>query len=382
MLATALVYGGSLAVVQSGGDTGAAQRAEAGRSAPDAGAGESEASQAETAPDDYVPTFFDGRGGIAGVEFTAAQREAIIREALSRGLTLKEARELAYGEEQGKDDARTYVVAGGDVYRQVAPAEEVSYDEASSESGKADAQEAGSRKAPSDNGKASKEKGNKPAAKEDKGDGKATGKADDEADKGLVDVLGDTVKDVVPDPIEDVVESLPDELTPFRTFMADISQPGMSTTFDVQQLDTNGDEAADAVYVAATAQVSDSMVVMAEVVTPIEESPDAHPRIVAVTVTDPATNEVLAAPEPIVVDDPQSVSQAAIGEVVNTVVEVAQPQAESLPGDESEEVATVTEAQEDAQDQASVEQPQPESSETPASAAREEDALVGADQAS
>ncbi|MCD7438946.1 hypothetical protein K4B79_12000 [Streptomyces lincolnensis] len=333
MLATALVYGGSLAVVQSGGDTGAAQRTEAGRSAPDAGAGESEASPAETAPDDYVPTFFDGRGGIAGVEFTAAQREAIIREALSRGLTLKEARELAYGEEQGEDDARTYVVAGGDVYRQVAPAEEVSYDEASSKSGKADAPEAGSREAPSDNGKANKERGNKPGAKEGKGDGKATGKADNEEDKGLVDVLGDTVKDVVPDPIEDVVESLPDELTPFRTFMADISQPGTAPVFEVQEIDTDGEKGADAFYVEATAQVSESVSVTAQVVTPIEGAPDAHPCVVAITLTDPATSEVLAAPEPVVVDDPQAVSQAAIGAVVDTVIETVASDSSSAEND-------------------------------------------------
>lgn len=226
------------------------------------------------------------------------------------------------------------------MYRQVAPAEEVSYDEASSERGKADAPEAGNGKAPSGNGKASKGKGNKPAAKEGKGDGKATGKADDEADKGLVDVLGDTVKDVVPDPIEDAVEFLPDELTPFRTFMADISQPGTAPVFEVQEIDTDGEKGADALYIEATAQVSDSVSVTAQVVTPIEEAPDAHPCVVAITLTDPVTSEVLAAPEPVVVDDPQAVSQAAIGAVVDTVIETVASDSSSAENDAAADEVT------------------------------------------
>nr|WTB32642.1 hypothetical protein OG781_27030 [Streptomyces sp. NBC_00830] len=39
--------------------------------------------------------------------------------------------------------------------------------------------------------------------------------------------------------------------------------------------------------------------------------------MVAVTLTDPAADEVIAASEPVVVDSPQDVSQAAIGEIVD-----------------------------------------------------------------
>ncbi|MFI6275899.1 hypothetical protein [Streptomyces sp. NPDC050988] len=367
MLATALVYGGSLAALQPGGNVGAPQNTEAGHTAPDAGAEDREARAAETGD------FFDGRGGIAGVEFTAAQRNAIIREALSRGLTLKEARELAYGEEEGKDNALTYVVADGEMYRQVAPAEEASYGEASSEGGKADAPAAGSGKASSDKG--SKKKGNGPAAKEDKEDGKATGKAE-ETDKGLVDVLGDTVKDVVPDPIEDVVESLPDELSPFRTFMADISQPGTEPEYTVVPLDVNDDEVVEALQVTATAQVSASMTVTAEVVAPVEESPEAPLCTVVVTLTDSATDEVISAPEPVVVDNPQDVSQAAIGAIVDTVVDAAQGEPSATAEIPIEAVSTVTEAQDEAEEVAPVGEPEPSEPETVDSlgaAAREEE---------
>ncbi|WP_328626919.1 hypothetical protein OHA88_23290 [Streptomyces sp. NBC_00353] len=46
--------------------------------------------------------------------------------------------------------------------------------------------------------------------------------------------------------------------------------------------------------------------------------------MVAVTLTDPATDEVIAASEPVVVDSPRDVSQAAIGEIVDTVVDAAE----------------------------------------------------------
>ncbi|MFE7237484.1 hypothetical protein [Streptomyces sp. NPDC057582] len=46
--------------------------------------------------------------------------------------------------------------------------------------------------------------------------------------------------------------------------------------------------------------------------------------MVAVTLTDPATDEVIAASEPVVVDSPQDVSQAAIGEIVDTGVDAAE----------------------------------------------------------
>ncbi|MFF3055826.1 hypothetical protein [Streptomyces sp. NPDC057909] len=71
--------------------------------------------------------------------------------------------------------------------------------------------------------------------------------------------------------------------------------------------------------------------------------------MVAVTLTDPATDEVIAASEPVVVDSPQDVSQAAIGEIVDTVVDAAEssgPSAsDAIP---SEDVAIVEEAQKEA----------------------------------
>jgi hypothetical protein len=71
--------------------------------------------------------------------------------------------------------------------------------------------------------------------------------------------------------------------------------------------------------------------------------------VVAVTLTDPATDEVIAASEPVVVDSPQDVSQAAIGEIVDTVVDAAENGGSSA-GDAipSEDVAIVEEARKEA----------------------------------
>lgn len=46
----------------------------------------------------YVPTYFDGAGGIAGVPLTDEQRRAVMAEADRRGASEQEARLLAYGE--------------------------------------------------------------------------------------------------------------------------------------------------------------------------------------------------------------------------------------------------------------------------------------------
>jgi hypothetical protein len=86
----------------------------------------------------YVPTYFDGRGGIAGVPLTDEQRQAVMKEAIRRGLSKEDARALAYGEDdeftkpaqpvrpdvEKHGDGDTQVLASGPLYREVAPTEE------------------------------------------------------------------------------------------------------------------------------------------------------------------------------------------------------------------------------------------------------------------
>ncbi|WP_282703793.1 hypothetical protein [Streptomyces sp. CC219B] len=355
MVAAAVAYGGGLAVMQPGHqadhETAIRKGAQPSNSAPDIhpegrGVEPVEMSREKAREGGYVPSFFDGRGGVAGVEFTPEQRRAIIREALSRGMDLGEAHDLAYGDDGGADDDQTYVLADGDLYRHVAPAEAavhrsgVGQQEGASAGaqqpnaappvGEGDPKGKQGPKAPEGNGK---DKDKTPKA--------GTPRREDK-EMGVLDTLGEEVKKVVPDPIEDAVEVL----TPFRAFMADISQPGAEPTFEVKHLDLNGDKSVDAVYITARSQVSDSVAVTAEVVAPIDGATE-HPCVIAVTLTDPATSEVILPAEPVLVDDPESISRAAIGEVVDAVVganKVDDP-ADPATTVTDEEVSTVVDAQ-------------------------------------
>jgi hypothetical protein len=348
MVAAAVAYGGGLAVMQEGHETATREGAKPGHSAPDIhpeerGTEPVEMSREKAREGGYVPSFFDGRGGVAGVEFTAEQRRAIIREALSRGMDLGEARDLAYGDDRGVDDDQTYVLADGDLYRHMAPAETAAYRTAVDQEKGTSAGAGQSKTAPPVGA------GPKPK----KGQGTPEGNGKDKAPKaekpggedkkmGVLDTLGNKVKEAVPDPIEDAVEGL----SPFRAFMADISQPGVDPSFEVEHLDMNGDKTADAVYVTATTQVSDFVTVKAEVITPIDGATE-HPCVIAVTLTDPVTSEVLVPAEPVVVDEPGDVSQAAIGEVVDAVVGANEGDDPDDPARAvaDEDVSTVVDAQ-------------------------------------
>ncbi|MFE7793320.1 hypothetical protein [Streptomyces sp. NPDC057460] len=70
--------------------------------------------------------------------------------------------------------------------------------------------------------------------------------------------------------------------------------------------------------------------------------------MVAVTLTDPATDEVIAAWEPVVVDSPQDVSQAAIDEIVDTSWAAENSGSSASDAIPSEDVAIVEEAQKEA----------------------------------
>lgn len=387
MAAAGIVYAGTLATVDVADDETPGNRGQRpGHSVPDVAAEDSQSQGGEAAArnagngstrpaesDGYIPTFFDGHGGISGVEFTPEQREAIVRQALSRGMTQEEAHELAYGfrpgDEDDGDDDGAYVLVDGEVYRHLTPAEDADFTAASDgvEAPDADSYIAAAsldKKVVAQDGRA---KGAAPAVRGSKAapgksgsagtTRKKASKPKKKAKSGIKDSIKGAVKQVVPDPIEDAVKSLPDGLVPFRTFMADISLPGTEPQFTVYALDMDRDADVEALQVTATAQVSESVTVTADVVAPIEESSEAPPCMVEVTLTDPTTNEVIADPAPVVVENPQEVSQAAIGEIVDTVVDATQVEAKGEAASEvtSEDLTTVVEAQ----DEAGVEQPAP-----------------------
>jgi hypothetical protein len=378
MFGSMVIYGGTLAVANGEDEVSAKKRQQPSHSAADVAAEDPQDTAQSAAdsedsgtPDDYIPTFFDGHGGIAGVELTQEQRDALVKEAIRRGMTGEEARELAYGADNvGEDeysDDEVYYLASGKLYRQLSPYEAASFDSSSQSESGTDRAAGGAKdnQAASESKKTTTKSDNaKSNKKSDEGESSKTKSTPPEEDKSFKDAVEDSVREVVPDPIEDAVESLPDGLSPFRMFMTDISLPGTEPEYTVVTLDVDHDDVVEALRVTATAQVSESMTVTAEVVAPVEESPEAPPCTVAVTLTDPATDEVISAPEPVVVDDPQDVSQAAIGAIVDTVVDAAQSETSATAEIPIEAVSTVAEAQDEAEAAAPVDEPEPSEPET------------------
>ncbi|MGW3336249.1 hypothetical protein ACWDCL_02045 [Streptomyces sp. NPDC001009] len=352
------LYGGAFYLTHDD-EAPARKRGGAPRSAPDAAAEHHESStgrhdshgatESTSGPDDgtYVPTFFDGHGGVAGVPLTPEQRKAVMREAQRRGISTDEAREMAYGD-GGDEGVFTHTATG--MYRQVAPMEyatlevgggseapsgiahasapsqvlaepepqvlEAQVDEAGGSAATADTET--NEEAASAQGSTSKPV--KPKAKPKKAKPKKAKPA-----PSLTDRLKTAVKDVVPGSVKQLGDVLPKglNLQPLSLFMADISQPGTEVQVEVSTINLDSDPAQEAVQVTATAQVSQSVAVTAEVVAPVKETAESTPSVVAVTLTDPSTDEVIVAPKPIVVDRPSDVSGAAIGAIVDTVVDAS-----------------------------------------------------------
>ncbi|MEU3709051.1 hypothetical protein [Streptomyces catenulae] len=257
----------------------------------------------------YIPTYFDGHGGIAGVPMTDEQRKALSKEAVRRGMSKSDADALAYGDElpegaaaseaegrTGQGNAPTAML-----YREVAPSEGTDRAAVADEEGKAD------RKAPAAPSRA------------EKLDPRATANAGPTADKrrGGEESVGEIIKHEIGELLPESVKDLVDHLAPFRSYMAAISQPGTEAIWEVSEPHrTTGD-----VTIEATSQVSESISVSVEVTASdsVKRGAEVGPSV-SVTVTDPATDEVLVEPEPEQVDVPEDASRVAIGSVVEAVV--------------------------------------------------------------
>ncbi|MCC2278849.1 hypothetical protein LKL35_25975 [Streptomyces sp. ET3-23] len=272
----------------------------------------------------YVPTYFDGHGGIAGVPLTEEQRQAVVKEALRRGVSPEDAHTLAYGvAEDSKPVVKpnvtppayggTTVLAAGPVYREVAPTE---LNATGSDTAAPDKTPDREIPVPSETARPS------------------TGRRDDEAkgedkpkEMGTKEMLKRSFESVLPDPVEKPVEDLLGRLNPFRSYMFMISQPGTEPTFTAAEPEDG------MVTVTAETQVTDSMAVKVEVTAPVEETADAPPSTVSVTVTDPLTDKVTVASETATVEGGHDdIPRVAIGEVVEAVVTAANDDS-AAPGD-------------------------------------------------
>ncbi|MGC4928115.1 hypothetical protein [Streptomyces sp. DT117] len=249
-----------------------------------------------------MPTFFDGRGGVAGVQLTAEQRRAVTREALRRGMTDEQARELAYGnadpEAGGQADMRPMgvgeerVLARAPLYREVAPQEKVT----------------------AGRGATDREPAPMKGPEAEPGERKTEAQKGDERPEGQQKIT-DHLDEIMPDPLEEALGGL----LPFRLWMAQICEPGAEPSWTVEHDIDQG-----TVTVTAESQMTDRSKVTAEVVVPVAAGggaeSDATP-VVTVTVTDPRTDEVLVVSSPQVAEGPHDVTRVAIGEVVEAVLD-------------------------------------------------------------
>ncbi|MEU9044065.1 hypothetical protein AB0D63_20660 [Kitasatospora sp. NPDC048343] len=254
----------------------------------------------------YVPTYFDGHGGIAGVPLTDEQRKAVIAEAERRGMSEPDAKALAYGEPehapQAPPSGTGVLVAVKTLYREVAPGETTTTTVAGS---------APSAPAPP---AASEPKTTAPAPppggkNESKEDEPKKG-TDAPKPRSATEDAKQMIKDIVPDPVEDLLR----HMTHLRSFMRGVSAPGVEPTVEVTTLD----DSTGAVTMSTV--MSDSMEVSVTVTTPTDEAAPSQPCTVSVTVTDTQTGDVAATSEPKTVDSPQDVTHVAINEVVDTVI--------------------------------------------------------------
>jgi len=352
MVASMVIYTGALSAVNLRGDAHSEQSRRTGQSAPveQAEHADEEGMRKEAAASagDYVPTFFDGQGGVAGVQLTEEQRQAVIKMAVARGMSEREAHELAYGsdDKERHDNGGAYIWAAGTPLRHLSPVEEAAH-KTTPAVGTGRDNGAGPNPSTTSKGADSnlKEQKGKPAKGEAAATGKAKkGKPEEKAKQGVTDMLKESLREAVPDPVEDVFEVL--RLKPFVSFLAEISEPGTEPAFEVHEIDTDGDSEAEAVRITASTQVSQTVMMTTNVVAPLESSPEAPASTIAVTLTDLATNEVIVAPDSKAVADSVDVSQAAIGEIVDAVTEAGR--GEDLPALQDAEI-TATDAPRDTQ---------------------------------
>ncbi|MFE7619221.1 hypothetical protein [Streptomyces sp. NPDC057496] len=250
-------------------------------------------------------------------QLTEEQRAAIIKEAVHRGMTHKQAHDLVYGAdddssedtpepsspttpphkdkmEKGQDDS--VVLASGPMYRPVAPVEQHGTEKAAKE-----------------------RKGNSHSESVAGNEGQAFyQRCAEQGGRGIFGHLGDAL----PDPAKDVVENL----VGFQLWMVDVADEGTEPTWDVDQDPTSG-----TATVVAQSQVSDHMTVRAEIVSPATPVAKSDDSTVMVTVTDPTTGDVLAASEPQSVETPKEASHVAISEVADAVIEARSADDEPQP---------------------------------------------------
>ncbi|MFS0694179.1 hypothetical protein [Streptomyces nitrosporeus] len=295
-------------------------------------------------------TLFDGAGGVAGIPFTDEQREALVKEAKRRGLDDADAYALAYGDgakvtvlEDGTThvDTSEVVLANGPVYRKAKKA-------AGKASGNAaQSQVAGGSKKPvtesekkgnskADSGK--KEPSAKRHTQEDpQGQGSGEGKSRTGGKEHAEPMSSAAAPEGEPyypgsgkNPYDKGLgEALKDMLNPFSKFMEMLAGP-VTAPVVVEK------EYGGRVTLTTTSRINPRLEVAVDVSTAFMAP--GEPVSVSAAATDPRTGAVLSKTSPAVVDEPDEVSNAAIGEAVEAVVTaVVAPAVNSFsqePGDE------------------------------------------------
>ncbi|MEU5902121.1 hypothetical protein [Streptomyces venezuelae] len=334
LLATAVVFTGTMAVVEDG--HGQAAKRTPFAAVPDHGPTEADMpgnnvetgeeavpskGQAQPAPvfsgderDGYVPTYFDGHGGIAGVPLTEEQCRAVVAEAMRRGMPKEAAHDLAYGADSETVGEDTVLADGGarqPVYRKVAPTEvdHASVDAPARSAGGGKPVNQGRREGAGTQGRRDEER--------QAGDGKGQGRPPEKREKpSVADVFEQELKDQIPDPIEDVLGPF----NPFRAFLADLSMYGADVELEVSE----PDPVTDTVTVTGSTTVSDDVAVTVEAEVPVEESRpgERKPCTITTTVKHPETG-VVKSESTAIVHDPDDVPRVAVNEVVDAVLEAS-----------------------------------------------------------
>ncbi|MFI6205872.1 hypothetical protein ACIBAI_05655 [Streptomyces sp. NPDC051041] len=294
----------------------------------DVGGPETETYRAHDDPG-YLPTYLDGGGGIAGVPLTEEQRRALIREAMRRGMSERDAYALAYGDNATIHRApdgtmhvhpEKVVVPNGPVYRKAAPSELKAVVAGAGRTPVAAQGASDASQGTKTSGESSSAAGKpeKVTEAEPKAKGSAGGSAPDAgtvSDDSYYPTSGERVyedesklKDALPPPLERIV----DQIGVFSAWL-DTTSPSTPQSFGVVGAE------GDTLRMTVAAPLAHDLAVATTVEASLDGEPEIEPVVTSV-VTDAGTGEVLAKNTD-TCPSVAAVDAVAIGQVVDVVLE-------------------------------------------------------------
>ncbi|MER7109651.1 hypothetical protein [Streptomyces sp. NPDC000229] len=278
----------------------------------------------------YMPTYLDGGGGIAGVPLTEEQRKALIREAMRRGMSERDAYSLAYGDNATIHTApdgtvhahpEDVVVPNHPVFIKAAPAELKGYSGGADpvlKGGKGASAAGGGTKTSGDSSSAAKKPGKaagETGKTKPKDKGKSAPSAGTTSDEPYYPTSGEKVyedenelKEVLPDPLEEVV----DQVGVFSLWL-DTTSPGTPQSVGLVEAEGNR------LTMTVEAPLAHDLEVTTTVRASLNDEPGVE-HVVTTVVTRNDTGEVLAK-ETGACLNPHAVSALAIEQTVDAVLE-------------------------------------------------------------